>query len=112
MYLVIRYFLRKKLGIPREYPYRYISKKHKTVEIVLSAVCYAAFLAVCIIFDWYRYRYINFYFFGLLGLVVQSFRLFMEIKYNKESKHYLLSLVDYFFTIFMLIAGLIFLPLK
>jgi hypothetical protein len=87
--LLLTFIVRKKLKIKTEPGlYKYINKTHKWGERVLFLL-----FAITILIAYFGYYYVELYIFFVFFFVQSIFRAFMEWKYEREDKEYIISLI-------------------
>jgi 4-hydroxybenzoate polyprenyltransferase len=87
---VLKKFLRQKYNIIDPQRIRYMSNTHKWVEIPL--IVFAVILFVLL---WFFENSALFYLLFAVGSVVYILRAFVEYKYEREEKKYIITLVDF-----------------
>ena len=100
----LEWLLRRKLGI--KYGYKTVNNFHKWGELVILSL----YLIVAVILSAKEFKFWTFFnLFIFFFLTLFTFRIFMEWKYQKENKEYIISLfglsysmiIILFFKIFM-----------
>ncbi|MDG5788359.1 DUF4181 domain-containing protein [Evansella sp. AB-P1] len=105
VWIVGIHFLSKKLKISRPFGrYKPVNKLHRYSELVVVFIIILIPFSLLIFFD----IYINMsYFLVAIGLLI-GYNAFMEWKYDKESKRYIISVLEICFTFFVFISMMIY----